>query len=71
VEIDNAFGRAGHGGQRRTAEILLARGADIDRVPEYAQGRAVDVAAGPDTRRDLLVGWLRERGRGGGSGHAN
>ena len=66
-EIDNAFWQACHGGQRRTAELLLGRGADIDRVPDYARGRAVDVAAGPDTRRDLLVTWLRERG----AGHAN
>jgi uncharacterized protein len=61
-EIDNAFGQACHGGQRRAAELLLARGADVDWVPDHAQGPGLDVAAGPDTRRDLLVTWLRERG---------
>ena len=63
-EIDNAFWQACHGGLRRAAELLLARGADVRWVPEYAQGTAVDVAAGPDTRRDLLVTWLGERGAG-------
>jgi uncharacterized protein len=61
-EIDNAFWLACHGGQRRAAELLLARGADVNWVPDYAQGPGLDVAAGPDTRRDLLVTWLRERG---------
>jgi uncharacterized protein len=61
-EIDNAFWQACHGGQRRAAELLLARGADIDWVPDYAHGTGLDVAAGPDTRRDLLVAWLREHG---------
>jgi hypothetical protein len=27
-----------------------------------AHGTALDVAAGPDTRRDLLATWLREKG---------
>jgi hypothetical protein len=62
-EIDNAFWQACHGGQRRAAELLLDRGADAGWVPEYAEGPGVDVAAGPDTRRELLVAWLRERGR--------
>jgi uncharacterized protein len=61
-EIDNAFWQACHGGQRRAAELLLARGADIAWVPGYAHGTGLDVAAGPDTRRDLLVTWLREHG---------
>ena len=61
-EIDNAFWQACHGGQRRTAELLLDRGADASWVPDYAEGSGLDVAAGPDTRRDLLVTWLRERG---------
>jgi uncharacterized protein len=66
-EIDNAFWQACHGGQRRAAELLLARGADVRWIPDYAGGTAVDAAAGPDTRRDLLVTWLRERG----ADHAN
>ena len=62
-EIDDAFWQACHGGQRRAAELLLDRGADAGWVPDYAEGPGVDVAAGPDTRRELLVAWLRERGR--------
>jgi uncharacterized protein len=62
-EIDNAFWQACHGGQRRAAELLLDRGADASWVPDYAEGPGVDSAAGPDTRRELLVTWLRERGR--------
>jgi hypothetical protein len=62
-EIDNAFWQACHGGQRRAAELLLGRGADAAWVPDYAEGAGLEVAAGPDTRRDLLVTWLRERGR--------
>jgi uncharacterized protein len=61
-ELDNAFWQACHGGQRRAAELLLARGADVNAVPDYAEGTGLDVAAGPDTRRDLLVSWLREHG---------
>jgi uncharacterized protein len=62
-EVNNAFWQACHGGQRRAAELLLGRGADPDWVPDYAEGAGLDIAAGPDTRRDLLVTWLRERGR--------
>jgi ankyrin repeat protein len=61
-DIDNAFWQACHGGQRRAAELLLAQGADVNWVPDYAQGTGLDVAAGPDTRRDLLVTWLRQHG---------
>jgi uncharacterized protein len=60
--IDNAFWQACHGGQRRAAELLLGRGADPSWIPDYAEGSVLDVAAGPDTRRDLLVSWLREQG---------
>jgi ankyrin repeat protein len=61
-EINEAFWQACHGGQRRTAEYLLRHGADINTTVEYAHGTALDVAAGPDTRRDLLATWLREQG---------
>jgi uncharacterized protein len=65
-DVDHAFWQACHGGQRRAAELLLGRGADVNWVPDYAEGTGMDVAAGPDTRRDLLVTWLRERGGVGG-----
>jgi hypothetical protein len=62
--VTEAFWQACSGGQRRTAMLLLARGADINGRPGYAGQSAIDAAAGPDTRRDL-VGWLRDNGATG------
>jgi uncharacterized protein len=61
-DISNAFWQACHGGQRRAAELLLERGADVNWIPDYARGTALDVAGGPDTRRDVLVTWLETNG---------
>jgi uncharacterized protein len=61
-EINNAFWQACHGGQRRVAELLLARGADVNWIPDYAERTPLEAADGLDTRRDLLVTWLREHG---------
>jgi ankyrin repeat protein len=62
-DLDAAFWQACHGGQRRAAERLLAAGAEVNASPEYANNEtALDSAIRPDTRRDLLAGWLRERG---------
>jgi ankyrin repeat protein len=61
-ELDGAFWQACHGGQLRMAELLLARGADIDAIPGYSDQAPLDVAGGVDTRRGQLVSWLRERG---------
>ncbi|MGH3274192.1 MAG: ankyrin repeat domain-containing protein [Streptosporangiaceae bacterium] len=61
-EITEAFWQACHGGQRRAAEYLLHRGADINGIPGYAQQTPLDIAPGPDTRRELLVSWLRDQG---------
>ncbi len=63
-EIANAFWQACHGGQLRAAELLLGRGADVNWIPDYAEGTGLDVAGGPDTRRGLLVTWLGEHGGG-------
>jgi ankyrin repeat protein len=60
-EIDNAFWQACHGGQRRTAELLLARGARLDAQPEYAAQSAIEVARAPDTQREALATWLESR----------
>lgn len=61
-ELNAAFWQACHGGQRRAAERLLVAGAGINASPGYADGRtALDAALQPDTRRDLLATWLRER----------
>jgi ankyrin repeat protein len=62
-DLDEAFWQACHGGQRRAAERLLAVGADVNASPGYAGGKtALEMAAGPDTRNDLLITWLREHG---------
>ena len=62
-DLNAAFWQACHGGQRRSAERLLAAGASINACPDYANDQTVlDVATRPDTRRDLLASWLRERG---------
>jgi len=61
-EIDQAFWQACHGGQRRTAEFLLARGADINAIPDYTKQTPLDIAPGPGTRREAVVSWLREHG---------
>jgi ankyrin repeat protein len=62
-DLNQAFWQACHGGQRRAAERLLAAGADINAAPDYANNQtALDVAIGPDTRREQLASWLRERG---------
>jgi ankyrin repeat protein len=62
-EIDNAFWQACHGGQRRAAERLLAAGASLQASPDYAGGRsALEAAISPDTRREQLAAWLRDRG---------
>jgi ankyrin repeat protein len=61
-EISDAFWQACHGGQLRAAEHLLRSGADINAIPGYAQQTALDIAAGPDTRREILVTGLGEQG---------
>jgi hypothetical protein len=63
--VTDAFWQACSGGQRRTAMLLLGWGADVNGRPSYAGKSAVAAAAGPDTRRDLLVGWLRDNGATG------
>src|SRR6266568_1902096 len=61
-DIDGAFWQACHGGQRRMAEHLLAQGGSIDAIPGYSEQTAVQVAGAADTRRQILVDWLTERG---------
>lgn len=68
-DVNNAFWQACHGGQRRAAERLLAAGADINAAPDYAGNKtALDQTVSPDTRRELLAGWLREAGATSGDG---
>jgi ankyrin repeat protein len=61
-EIDAAFWQACHGGQRRMAEYLLAKGADINAVPGYTEQTAIQAAGSVETQRQTLVDWLEERG---------
>jgi uncharacterized protein len=60
-DITEAFWQACHGGQRRTAERLLASGADPDASPGYSDQTAAQIAADPGTQRENLITWLRDR----------
>ena len=60
-DVTEAFWQACHGGQRRTAERLLASGADLDGTPGYSDQTAAEVAAELDTQRENLVTWLHDR----------
>jgi hypothetical protein len=61
-EVCKAFWHACSGGQRRVAEYLLSRGADLSWVPDYADGTPLDAAADAGTRRANVVSWLRSLG---------
>ena len=61
-DINEAFFQACSGGQRRTAEYLLNRGADINYVPDYSKTTPLGAATGLETRRQTLADWLRNRG---------
>ena len=61
-EVSQAFWHACAGGQRRAAEYLRLRGADLNWEPDYAQGTPLDAASGHSTRQDNVISWLRELG---------
>lgn len=61
-DITDAFWQACHGGHRRMAEFLHARGADINGTPSWGTDTPLDVADSLDTGRGALVSWLREHG---------
>ena len=60
--VSQAFWHACAAGQRRAAELLLNRGADLNWVPDYAKGTPLDAASGLGTRRNNVIGWLRDQG---------
>lgn len=62
--ISQAFWHACGAGQRRAAELLLDRGADLYWSPEYAHGTALDAARGTGTQRQNVISWLEEKGLG-------
>jgi len=61
-ELTDAFWQACHGGHRRTAEYLLARGADLNGTPSWGKTTPLDVAVSVETGRQALITWLREQG---------
>lgn len=61
-EISQAFWHSCAASQRRAAERLLAAGADLNWVPDYARGTPLDAASGRDTRQQNVITWLRELG---------
>jgi len=61
-DVTDAFYQACAGGQRRTAEYLLARAADLNGTPSWGENTPLDAASGPDTHQQLLVNWLRAQG---------
>jgi ankyrin repeat protein len=61
-DLSQAFWHACAGGQRRAAELLLGRGVDLNWVPDYAEGTALDAASGLGTRQENVIMWLREQG---------
>jgi hypothetical protein len=44
------------------AVTLLAAGADVNWVPDYADGTPLDAARNRGTQRDNVVKWLEEQG---------
>jgi uncharacterized protein len=66
--ISQAFWHTCGAGQRRAAELLLDRGADLNWSPEYAQGTALDAARGMGTQRQNVITWLEEKGLGAQDG---
>jgi hypothetical protein len=61
-EISTAFWHACAGAQRRAAEYLLSHGAELNWVPDYAEGTPLDAASGSGTRRENVITWLRDLG---------
>jgi uncharacterized protein len=61
-EISKAFWHACAGAERRAAEYLLSVGADLNWVPDYAEGTPLDTASGEGPRRENVLTWLRELG---------
>lgn len=61
-DLTDAFWQACHGGQRRMAEYLLERGADLNGTPSWGDSTPLDVAESAGTGREALVTWLTELG---------
>ncbi len=59
-DVSQAFWYACTAGQRRAAEYLLSRGADLNWEPDYAHGTPLDAASGLRFRQENVISWLRE-----------
>ena len=70
-EVSQAFWHACAGGQRRAAEYLLARGADLNWEPDYAHGTPLDAAGGQGTQQQNVLTWLGELGARSADGEAD
>ena len=62
ADVSQTFWHACSAGQRRAAEYLLSRGADLNWEPDYAHGTPLDAASGLSTGQENVVSWLRELG---------
>jgi hypothetical protein len=60
--VSQAFWHACTAGERRAAEYLLSRGADLNWEPEYAQGTPLDAASVRGAMQENVISWLRELG---------
>jgi hypothetical protein len=60
--VSQAFWHACAAAQRRTAELLLSRGADLNWEPDYARGTPLDAASNRGTRQENVIGWLTSQG---------
>ena len=60
--VSQAFWHACGAGERRAAEFLLSRGAELNWVPDYAQGTPLDAAHQLGTQQQNVIEWLREHG---------
>ena len=60
--VSLAFWHACAAGERRAAELLHTRGADLNCVPHFAKETPLDVAGGLGTRRENVIRWLRGLG---------
>jgi hypothetical protein len=64
-DVSQGFWHACAAGQRRAAEFLLGRGAELNWVPDYASGTPLDATQGGATQQENVITWLRELGAQG------
>ncbi len=61
-QVSQAFWHACAASQRRAAERLLIAGADLNWIPDYAEGTPLDAAGGQPTRQQNIIEWLQQQG---------